>query len=126
MGDTLALGTSIIYKIIRHDKERAFEEEVPVATEIPCTFVVNGVEIATMMCTPSHLKEYTYGFLYTSGLIQSADDITLYDCDDVKWRIDVETDRFIDPADLGKRVYTSGCGKGVMYTSIIELSSRYP
>jgi FdhD protein len=126
MNDTPEFGTSIIYKIIRHDKGRSFEEEVPVAAEIPCTFVVNDVEMATMMCTPSHLKEYTYGFLYTSGLIQSVADIIHYSCNDIKWRIDVTTNRLIDPEDLGKRVYTSGCGKGVMYSSIIELSSRYP
>lgn len=126
MNDTQEFGTSIKYRITRHDKGKAFEEEVPVAAETPCTFVVNDVEVATMMCTPSHLKEYTYGFLYTAGLIQSVDDITEYNCNDIKWRIDVKIDRLIDPADLGKRVYTSGCGKGVMYTSIIELSSRYP
>jgi len=126
MSDTIGFGTSIIYNITRHDNGRAFGEKVPVASEVPCTFVVNDAEIATMMCTPSHLKEFTYGFLYTSGLIQSAGDITIYECNEIKWRIDVKTDHFIDPADLGKRVYTSGCGKGVMYTSIIELSSRYP
>ncbi len=126
MSDTPEFGTSIVYKINRHDKGSEFEEEVIVAAEVPCTFVVNDVEVATMMCTPSHLKEFTYGFLYTSGLIQSVDDITLYQCNDIKWRIDVKTDHFIDPADLGKRVYTSGCGKGVMYTSIVELSTRYP
>jgi FdhD protein len=38
----------------------------------------------------------------------------------------VTTIHSIDPSDLGKRVYTSGCGKGVMYTSIAELSLKHP
>jgi len=40
--------------------------------------------------------------------------------------LDVETAREVDLELLGKRIYTSGCGKGVMYANVIELSSRHP
>jgi len=114
------------YSITRFKKGKALDEEIKVAAEVPVTFIVNEHEIATMMCSPSHLKEYTYGFLFTSGLIKSRDDITEFDCDEIKWRIDVTTKKDIDPSMLEKRVYTSGCGKGVMYTNVVELSSRHP
>ncbi len=96
------------------------------AVEVPLTFVVNGHEMATLMCTPSHLKAYTCGFLFTSGIIHAADDILEWDCDEKRWRVDVRVKHFTDPELLGQRVYTSGCGKGVMYTSMIELASRRP
>ena len=101
-------------------------EKSPVAVETPLTFVVNGHEVATLMCTPSHLKAYTIGFLFTSGMIRSAQDILDWDLDRRKWRVDVTVKDFTDPELLGQRVYTSGCGKGVMYTSMVELAARHP
>ncbi len=104
------------------------KEEVtqPVATEVPCTIVANGNEIATMMCTPTCLKEFSIGYLYTSGMINSTNEIKGFYCDTTRWRLDIETTTTIDLALLGKRVYTSGCGKGVIYSDIIMLSSRHP
>jgi len=97
-----------------------------VATEVPCTIVVNGCEIATLMCTPTYLREFAVGYLFTSGMINEAGEVKKFYCDSTKWRIDVETTSPIDTALLDKRIYTSGCGKGVMYSSVIMLSSRYP
>ena len=78
------------------------------------------------MCTPSHLKAFTYGFLFTSGMINGADDVLSWEIDEKKWRVDVDIKNDMDPELLGTRVYTSGCGKGVMYTSMLELSGRHP
>jgi FdhD protein len=122
----LPFGEMIPYTITRYKQEQMFEEKTVVAVEIPLTFVVNDHEIATLQCTPSHLKAYTYGFLFTSGFIKEAADILAYECDEKKWRVDVRVKNFVDPEMLGQRVYTSGCGKGVMYTSMMELSARHP
>ncbi len=119
-------GEMIPRSITRYRDMQLTAEETVVAAEIPLTFRVNGHEIATLMCTPSHLKAFTYGFLFTSGMIHSAQDVLGWDCDKKKWRVDVTVKDFTDPELLGKRVYTSGCGKGVMYTSITELSARRP
>lgn len=126
MTTEIPFGEMIPYTITRYRNATMYEEETVVAVEIPLTFVVNDHEVATLMCTPSHLKAYTYGFLFTSGLIKSAQDILDYACDEKKWRVDIQVKNFIDPDLLGQRVYTSGCGKGVMYTSMMELSSRHP
>ena len=122
----IPFGEMIPYTITRYKNEQMFEEKTVVAAEIPLTFVVNNHEIATLMCTPSHLKAYTYGFLFTSGLIKEPQDILAFECDEKKWRVDIRVKNFVDPELLGRRVYTSGCGKGVMYTSMMELSARHP
>ena len=126
MNAELPFGEMIPYTITRYKQGQMFEEETVVAVEIPLTFVVNDHEIATLMCSPSHLEAYTYGFLFTSGLIKEATDILAYACDEKKWRVDVRVKNFVDPQLLAQRVYTSGCGKGVMYTSMMELSARHP
>jgi FdhD protein len=126
MNDDTSMGEMIPFTITRYRNNELFAEDTRVAAEIPLTFHVNGRELATLMCTPSHLKAFAYGFLFTSGFIKSADDITSFSLDETRWRADVEVKELVDPDLLGQRVYTSGCGKGVMYTSMMELSSRHP
>ncbi len=120
------LGTQTEFKVVRMKKEGKETLNVAVATEVPCTLEVNGTELATQMCTPSHLKEFAIGFLFTSGMIKKAEDITGFSCDTMKWKLDIQTERDVDFDLLGKRLYTSGCGKGVMYSGVIELASRHP
>ncbi|MBM4310101.1 MAG: formate dehydrogenase accessory sulfurtransferase FdhD [Deltaproteobacteria bacterium] len=98
----------------------------PVATEVPCTLQVNGDELGTMLCTPADLKEFAVGYLFTSGLIQGIDEFRDFYCDERTWRLDITTTHRIDPALLGKRIYTSGCGRGVMYDNMINLAARHP
>ncbi len=115
-----------IRPVTRYKDEKFHREDSIIALEVPLTFVVNGTELGTMMCTPSHLKAFTYGFLFTSGVITCAEDILAWDIDTRKWRADVTVSNDFNPEMLGQRVYTSGCGKGVMFTSAMELSGRYP
>lgn len=98
----------------------------PVATEVPLTIEANGVEVATMMCMPSHLEEFTYGFLYTSGFIHAARHVRAYHCSETHWKASVTLHKDPDLEMAGKRVYTSGCGKGVMYSNAVALASRHP
>lgn len=126
METDIPFGELVPQPITRYRDKTLTPEESLVAAEIPLTFVVNGHETATLMCTPSHLKAFTWGFLFTSGMIQSKEDVLDWDCDKKKWRVDVRVKNFTDPELLGQRVYTSGCGKGVMYTSAMELALRRP
>jgi FdhD protein len=120
------LGDVTDFDVISVKNGTVEETKHSVATEVPCTIVVNDSEVATIMCTPTHLKEFAVGYLYTSGMINSAHEVTAFCYDDKKWRLDVTTPKEIDFALLGKRVYTSGCGRGVMYSNVIMLSSRHP
>lgn len=120
------IGTSHDFEVVRIRNDQVTQDVASIATEIPFTIVANDLEIATLMCTPSNLKELTVGFLFTSGFITGADEIKRYTLDERLWRADVVLERSPDPDILAKRLYTSGCGKGVMYASMIEVSSRHP
>jgi len=120
------LGTSHDFKVVRIRNDRVTHDTACIATEVPFTIVANELEIATLMCTPSDLKELTVGFLFTSGFIAGAHEIRRFVLDEQMWRADVEIERPPDPDILAKRLYTSGCGKGVMYASMVEVSSRHP
>ena len=126
MHDDPPIGEMIPFTITRYRDNKLFAEDTRVAVEVPLTFEVNGREIATLLCTPSHLEAFAHGFLFTSGFIASSDDILSVSLDEKRWRADIQVKNLVDPDLLGQRVYTSGCGKGVMYTSIMELSSRHP
>jgi len=120
------LDSSVNFDVIRVKNNKKEELTQPVATEVPCTIVVNGNEVVTIMCTPTFMKEFAVGYLYTSGMIKSAHDVTNFYCDTKRWRLDVNTVKEIDTELLGKRIYTSGCGKGVLYANVIALSYRHP
>jgi FdhD protein len=120
------LGGEVELEVLRIEDGVATPQRQAVATEVPCTIVVNGQEVVTALLTPTFLEEFAVGHLFTAGVINSAAEVTACRCDETKWRLDVETPRAIDLALLGKRLYTSGCGKGVMYASVAELSARRP
>ena len=120
------LGGFTDFDVISVKNGTAAEARQSVATEVPCTIVVNDSEVATIMATPTHFKEFAVGYLYTSGMINEAHEVTGFSCDDKRWRLDVTTTREVDAALLGKRLYTSGCGRGVMYSNVMMLASRHP
>ena len=57
---------------------------------------------------------------------KDANEVSEFFCDTKRWRLDVKTSTEIDIELLGKRIYTSGCGKGVLYSNVIALASRHP
>ena len=124
--DSEDLGSFTTFDVVSIKSGRKEEVQHPVATEVPCTIVVNDTEVATIMCTPTHLREFAVGYLFTSGMIKNGHDVTDFFCDTKRWRLDVKTGTEIDIELLGKRIYTSGCGKGVLYSNVLALSSRHP
>jgi FdhD protein len=46
-----------------------------IASEVPLTIIVNGIEVATLVCSPTHLRELAIGFLASEGFIRSIDDL---------------------------------------------------
>ena len=43
--------------------------------EYPITLIVNGYEVAIFQLTNQDLEDWTYGYLFSEGLIENADDI---------------------------------------------------
>lgn len=96
-----------------------------IAEEIPLTIYYNDEELVTLLCSPFDLKELAVGFLYSSGLINSMEDITTISEDKQKWVVFVRTKNKTDIKDfILKRVFTSGCGKGTLFYNAMDLIKR--
>lgn len=95
-----------------------------VTEEIPLTVEVNGKELATLLASPCDLKHLAAGFLFTSGLIQRAESIRSLTVDGERWKADVEIDEPIADDLVFKRVYTSGCGRGVIFHNPLDVLQR--
>ncbi len=120
------LSSNVPFDVIKVSQTETVNLTTHIATEVPLTFIANGSELATLMCTPADLKVFTTGFLFTSGFITKYSDILSFDVDETKWIVSIALSTNPEPLLMGKRLYTSGCGKGVMYASINEISLRRP
>jgi FdhD protein len=119
-----AFGISIDLPVVRAKSGRLLELDQPIATEVPFTIVANGVEVATLLASPCDLKCLAVGFLFTSGFIRSADEVRACVIDPSRWVAHADIARTPDASITQRRLYTSGCGKGVMYASVSELATR--
>ena len=100
---------------ISADKRETLPDDVP--REISLTIYQNGTHLVTLMCSPDSLRELAVGFLYSSCLINSAEEVKELLIDDKHLSIFVETE---NPGNTGEKVYTSGCGKGIMLSDLSE------
>lgn len=95
------------------------------AREVPLTIVLDGKELGTLLCSPAHLKELACGFLFTSGLINSAADLKSLTVDEGRWTAFADLASPSGPGEAAfKRLYTPGCGAGTMYYSLAALACR--
>jgi FdhD protein len=46
--------------------------------EVPVQLFIEGEPLTVSMCTPTHIREWAYGILFTEGIIRSADQVTSY------------------------------------------------
>ena len=95
-----------------------------ITEEVPLTIEVNGREMATLLCSPNDMKSLVVGFLYTSGFIEEASAITSLVVDSERWKAYVDAVVNFPPEVIFKRIYTSGCGKGVIFHSPMDLMQR--
>ena len=126
MNHSDTLGMSVNFEVVQIKKGNTTNTIISVPTEVPLTIVANDEEIATLSGSPDHLREFVYGFLFTAGFIQKAQDVQAFWCDEATWRIEVKLNNPPEPNLLTKRLYTSGCGRGVMFSSVVELALRRP
>lgn len=101
---------------------------VAMPNERRTTLLLNGAELLTVQTTPVHLDDWAVGFLYTEGLIQSPADIATLATDEPGARVvatiapekvaalDIPTQRYL----------TSGCGKGVTFSSVKDAMLLQP
>lgn len=96
-----------------------------VASEVPFTITIGEKEMVTLLCTPDCLEELVIGFLFTSGLIQKAGDISKIIIDQQRWTayVDLAHDHQMEDM-VFKRLYTSGCGRGTLFYNVFDLAHK--
>ncbi len=107
------------------NKDRRENGVVRITVEVPLTIEVNGRELATLLCSPVDLDDMVRGFLYTTGLINDITGIKRMLIDEERWKAQLDIAEEGLPEELVfKRIYTSGCGKGVLFHSPFDLIQR--
>lgn len=98
-----------------HGDWRAVDEEV--IEEGFITVFVNGVELATVMCSPRDQERFALGFLCNEGVIDSLGDVRAAHVCPSGACVDVWLKRadFVRPERL---ILTSGCGGGVTFDDL--------
>jgi FdhD protein len=88
-------------------------------SERPITLYMNDVEVATVQATPTDLEEMAAGFLVAEGLMADRDALVSIDVDHKRGLAYVSTTEAV-PDDMvyKTRYVTSGCGKGITFSSV--------
>jgi len=113
--------------IIKYDNGEVLSIKDVVVKEYALTIILDGEEFITLLCTPSSLDSLTVGFLLSESIIKSKADIKRIRIDEGKGIADVTTveSSLIAKKLHGKRIMTSGCGKGTsFYNAVDSLSCK--
>jgi FdhD protein len=97
-----------------------------VAAELPVTLIVNNESLVTLLCTPSELRELAVGFLLSEGILCDKSSIKKMSVDEREPAVHIELSDL--PGDFSKkfekRTISSGCGKGITFTSYPMYADR--
>lgn len=111
-----------IIKIKGEEAEKTIDK---IVREIPLTIIVEKKELVTLLCSPDNLNELAVGFLFSSGLIKTMDQVKKITVNQQEWIVYLELSDVQDVEELlFKRVYTSGCGKGTMLYRLTDLINK--
>lgn len=104
------------------------EPPVPMPVERPTTLYLNDAELLTIQTTPVALDDWAMGFLFTEGIITAPADVLRLAVDEDKGLIwaDVDPTRLGDREFGSKRYLTSGCGRGVTFSSVKDAMLLQP
>jgi FdhD protein len=94
-----------------------------ITEEIPLTIETAHGELATLLASPTDIENLVTGFLYTSGVVRDIADIRSMVIDHERFRALVDLDSPEEDLPF-RRVYTSGCGKGVIFHNPIDVLNR--
>ena len=112
-------------EVVRIDAEKKIKAQDTITEEVFLTVHLNDRMLLTLSCTPGYEKELSVGFLFSSGLIHSLDEIELIFINTKAMSSHISLkDKTIDADMLFDRVYTSGCGRGVLYYNVLDLAHR--
>ena len=115
-------------RILRYDGKSSIQMDDMVVIEHPLTIFLNGEELVTLLCSPKALNFLVYGFLISEGIIQDKSDISEMRVDEENGVIDVFTATHKDMSSYftGKRMMTTGCGRGTVFYNIHDVVNCRP
>ncbi|MFC0189307.1 formate dehydrogenase accessory sulfurtransferase FdhD [Fictibacillus aquaticus] len=89
-------------------------QEDVIAAEKAFTFVVNGEETGTIVCTPEHVDELAAGFMAGEGIIRKFSDVVQLEVDESTGfaYVQLREGLSVDQEQMSKRFIGSCCGKG--------------
>jgi FdhD protein len=101
------------WEVIRIHEGTMKRDAEEVAVEYPLTVMLNGEEFATMVCSPTDLRELLIGFLASEGMIRSMDEVKSLKIDEQQGFAYVELYKQLakEQHDHSKRFIGSCCGK---------------
>jgi FdhD protein len=100
---------------------------VAVVREVPLTIFLNEQEIVTLLCTGAHVESLAVGFLNSEGLLRDRGRLRGVEVDRSRHLVRVSSSEDAGFAEqlLGRRIITSGCGKGTIFYHVLDsLQSR--
>ena len=102
---------------MRISDEGAQRLEDVVVRESPLTIYLNGQELVTLLCIPSHQKSLALGFLLSEGFLSKSDEIKSVVFYEEKGVVNVILDKDIrvQAGMFQKRTIPSGCGNGAVF-----------
>lgn len=93
-------------------------------SERPITVYLNGLEIMTVQATPQDLDQLAIGFLHVEGLLTDRDALGAVEIDARRGMVFVNTTEEMPGGLKGRKRYvTSGCGRGLTFTSAGHLTN---
>jgi FdhD protein len=98
-----------------------------VAEEKPIHVFLNQMHYATILCSPTHLKELTVGYLLSEGVLKSVDEICAIQLKSGKCQVrlkpSVNIEKQVSISQLFSRVVFSACGS-TDYWPLSKLTDR--
>jgi len=95
-----------------------------IVKESKFNILVNGKKFTSAMLLPDKIKEFTYGFLFTSDIIQKSSDIVHFrTCEQNNIYIYLE-DMYFDVSTKKEWTVTSGCGGGKVLEKTYSTSDK--
>jgi len=99
-----------------------------IVREVPLTILVNGMELATLQCTPDRLEYLAVGFLLSEGLIKKETEIKGITLNEKGWyiRVEVADDDLLEEGITSKRVIGTGCAGGISFYRAVDAKDCLP
>ena len=111
---------------VRSDEESRTKSRI--VREVPLTILVNGTELATLLCTPDKLEYLAVGFLLSEGLITRDTKIKGTTLNEKGWYIKMEiaNDDLLEKGITSKRVIGTGCAGGISFYRAVDMKDCLP